>query len=173
MMGKTRQERKQDKTVYISAFVFIVFVVGGAFVANSLIHRQRTTVTNTPKQVQGGVLGEKINTGGYSVTLANAKKEPLRPGFEKITASISMQNLTSEELQVSTPLQFALQDRRGVYYSVNASEFRDELSGPLAGDASREGSVTFVVPDAQTEFSLVFVAEEGTTKKVIPLKFGT
>lgn len=173
MMAKTRQERKQDKAVYLSIFVFAVFIVGGALVANNLIHRQRISATNTPKQVRGGVLGEKINTGGYSVTLANAKKEQLRPGFEKITTSISMQNLTPEELQISTPLQFALQDRQGIYYTVNASESSDDLSGPLAGNARRDGTVVFVVPDTQAEFSLVFVAEEATTKKVIPLKFGS
>lgn len=173
MMGKTRRERKQDKRVYIFVLVFVVAIIGVAFVANGLIHRQRTSATNTQKHVKSDVLGEKINTGGYSVTLVNAKKEPLRPGFEKITTSISIQNLTSSELQVSTPLQFALQDKQGVYYTVNTTEQKDDLSGPLAGNARREGTLAFVVPDTQAEFSLVFVAEEGSTKKVIPLKFGS
>lgn len=129
-----------------------------------------TTSGNTPSQSNTGSqhfkVGNQVKVGDTYVVTVNSVKtnggtdiDQPKSGDTYLVIDLTVKNVSSQEQDLSTLLQFTLKDATGQKYDETVTSFTTPPDGKIeAGDQSR-GQMAFEVPKSQHSFTLAFEAD--------------
>lgn len=144
----------------------VILACGGGSDANA----GNTTSGNTGGQTSGGAkhfkVGDQVKVGDtYVVTVNSVKTNPgtefdqPKSGDTYLVVDLTVKNVSSQEQNLSSLLQFTFKDASGQKYDEAITSFATPPDGKIeAGDQVR-GQLAYEVPKAQHTFTLAFQAD--------------
>ncbi len=136
-----------------------------------------TTNSNTPSTSGSGSkhfkVGEQVKVGDTWIVTVNSVKTSQGNSFEKpksgnvfLIIDISLKNISSKEQELSSLLQFTLQDSTGQKYDETITGSGTSPDGKVEAGSPIRGQLGYEVPKATHKFTLAFEADitsEGQT----------
>jgi len=173
--------RRSHRGLWIALGVIVlVLVVCGVAVSRlaTLSSNTGTVVTTGNTPVSGSTpttapssqhfkVGDQVKVGDtWLVTIESAKtsegsqfNKPQKTGNVFLVFSVSMKNVSNQEQEVSSALQWTLQDTTGQKYTETIdTDAGATLDGKVEAGAPLKGSLAYEVPKATKAFTLAFEA---------------
>lgn len=120
-------------------------------------------------------VGDQVSVGGiYTVTINSAQTHAATDidqpaaGNTYLVVNVTLKNTSSSEQNLSSLLQFNLQDSTGQKYQEAITSFQQQSpDGKIEAGSLVRGDLVYEVPTAQTKFTLSFEADIASSGETI------
>lgn len=160
----------------ILAVVGALFACGASSSANSGSTTTNTAPAPTSAPVQHFKVGQSVNVGSTwtinvekaTTSTGNDIDKPQKSGDVFLILTISMKNISSQEQNVSSALQYTLQDTDGQKYDETIyTDAGATLDGKVEAGSPLKGTITYEVPSSTKKYTLSFQNDITSTGQTI------
>jgi hypothetical protein len=151
--------------IVISMFAFVA--CGGSSSSNTgtAVTPTSTSAASTAPSTQHFKVGQTVKVGDtWEVTINSAKtsegEQFLTPpaGHHYLIVDVTLKNISSQEQNVSSALNFTLQDSTGQKYTETILPGKTPPDGKVEANSPLRGQLSYEVPTDQKAFTLAFEA---------------
>jgi len=173
MLAALRSSSRTVRAILTVGFVavFAVFLLACGSASDSASNSGTTTTSSggtssVPSGAQHFKQGDQVKVGSTYVVTVNSVKtsqgdDVFQPksGNTFLIVDVTVKNVSSQEQDLSSILQFTLKDSSGQKYDQTIVDGATSPDGKIAAGDQLRGQLAYEVPKAQKSFTLAFEAD--------------